>query len=156
SGSSTTLFMLRTPLVLFAPRLGMLLLRLLNPLLRRSLGLPSLWLSLLLVLLNLRPLLILLLPLLPDGLSLLLRPGLIALDAPGLLRCPVAIRMPTLPVLLESLIRNPFIVPGVPAPITVSVVSPPTGVHIEIETWNMVKITPAPVIIMRAIPATVP
>ncbi len=157
SRPSMTLFMLRSPLVLLDPSLWLSLgLSLLLWLLRRSLGLPSLWLSLLLVLLNLGPLLILLLPLLPDGLSLLWRPALITLDAPGFLRCPIVIRMPVLPVLLEPLVRNPFIVPRVPAPIMVSVVSSPTGVHVEIETGNMVEITPAPVIIMRAVPATVP
>jgi hypothetical protein len=64
--------------------------------------------------------------------------------------------MPALPVLLKSLVRNPFIVPPVPVPIMVSVVSSPTRVYIKIKTWNSVIITPAPVIIMCAIPTTVP
>jgi hypothetical protein len=56
--------------------------------------------------------------------------------------------MPALPVLLKSLVGNPFIVPPVPMPIVVSVVSSPTWVYIKIEAWNSVIITPAPVIIM--------
>jgi hypothetical protein len=38
----------------------------------------------------------------------------------------------------------------------VSVVSSPTRVYIKIKTWNGVVITPAPVIILRAIPTTFP
>jgi hypothetical protein len=56
--------------------------------------------------------------------------------------------MPALPVLLKLLVRNPFIVPPVPVPIMVSVVSSPTRVYIKIEAWNIVVITPALVIIM--------
>jgi hypothetical protein len=54
------------------------------------------------------------------------------------------------------LVRNPFIVPPVPVPITVSVISSPTWVYIKIKTWNRLIITPAPVIIMRAIPSPFP
>jgi hypothetical protein len=56
--------------------------------------------------------------------------------------------MPALPVLLELLVRNSFIVPPVPVPIMVSVVSSPTRVYIKIKTWHSVIITPALVIIM--------
>ena len=49
---------------------------------------------------------------------------------------------------VEVVGRNPFIVPPVPVPIMVSVVSSPTWVYIKIKTWNIVIITPAPVIIM--------
>jgi hypothetical protein len=38
----------------------------------------------------------------------------------------------------------------------VSVVSSPTWVYIKIKTWNIVIITPTPVIIMGAIPTTFP
>jgi hypothetical protein len=38
----------------------------------------------------------------------------------------------------------------------VSVVSSPTRVYIKIKTWDIVIITPAPVIIMRAIPTSFP
>jgi hypothetical protein len=55
--------------------------------------------------------------------------------------------MPALPVLLKSLVRNPLIVPLVPVPIPVSVVSSPTGVYIKIKTGNVVIMPPAPVII---------
>ena len=119
--------------------------------LRFSLVLWSWWLnlllSLLLMLLNLRPLLILLLPLLSEFLSLGLRSRLIALDAPSSLPFPMTVSMPALPVLLKSLGRNPFIVPPVPVPITVSVESSPTWVYIKIETWNIGIINPAPVVI---------
>jgi hypothetical protein len=54
------------------------------------------------------------------------------------------------------LVRNPFIIPPVPIPIAVSVVSSPTWVYIKIKTWNIVIITPAPVIIKRAIPTPFP
>jgi hypothetical protein len=54
------------------------------------------------------------------------------------------------------LVRNPFIVPSVPVPIIVSVVSSPTWIYIKIKTWNIVIITPAPVIIMCPIPTTFP
>jgi hypothetical protein len=64
--------------------------------------------------------------------------------------------MPALPVLLKPLVGNPLIVPPVPVPIMISVVSSPTRVYIEIKTWNISIITPALVIIMRAIPLTFP
>jgi hypothetical protein len=37
-----------------------------------------------------------------------------------------------------------------------SVVSPPSWVYIKVKRWNAVIITPAPVVIMRAIPAAFP
>ena len=49
---------------------------------------------------------------------------------------------------VEVVGRNPFIVPAVSIPIMVSVVSPPTWVNIKIKTWDIVIITPTPVIIM--------
>jgi hypothetical protein len=64
--------------------------------------------------------------------------------------------MPGLPVLMKSVVRNPFIVPWVAVPMMVSVVPPPTWVYIEIEPWNMAVIDPAPVIIIGAIPSTFP
>jgi hypothetical protein len=38
----------------------------------------------------------------------------------------------------------------------ISEVSSPTRVYVKIETWNLVIVTPAPVIITRAVPATFP
>jgi hypothetical protein len=125
----------------------------------RSLFLPLLLLNALLrlpLLLNFRPPFILLLSLLSQFLSLLLWARLIALDTPGSSLFPMPIIFPTLPVLLKPLVRNPFIVPSVSVPVTVSVVSSPTRIHVKIETWNGAIITPAPVIIMRAIPTTMP
>jgi hypothetical protein len=60
----------------------------------------------------------------------------------------MSIFMPALPVLLKSLVRNPVIVPPVPIPIMVSVVSSPAWVYVKIETWDLVIISPAAVIIM--------
>jgi hypothetical protein len=68
----------------------------------------------------------------------------------------MSITLPALPVLLKSLVRNPFIVPRMPVPIMVSVISSPTWIYIKIKTWNISIITPALVIIMRAIPTTFP
>jgi hypothetical protein len=113
-------------------------------------------LSLLLVVLNLRPLVILLLSFVSYFLSLLLRPRFIALDAPGPLLFPMSTTAPGLPVLLKSLVRNPLIVPSVTIPIMVPVVPPPAGIYVEIERWNSVIITPTPVIIMRSIPTPFP
>jgi len=81
---------------------------------------------------------------------------LIALDAPGSSPFPVSIITPDLPVLVKSLVRNPFIVPRVSVPMTVSVVSSPTWVYIKIKAWNSVIINPTPVIMIRAIPTTLP
>ena len=106
--------------------------------------------------LNLRPLFVLLLPLMSEFLSLLLWSRLIALDAPGSLPFPMSIIIPPLPVLSTSLVRNPFKVPSVTVPIMFSVVSSPPRVHIIIKTWNAVIINPTPVIIMRAIPTPFP
>ena len=149
--------------LLLAPGLSMLLrgsLRLRLPLLLLSLRLLGLGLSLhrslLLLPLNLRPLLILLLPLLPHCLLLSLRPRLITLDAIGFLPLPISIGMPAFPVLLKLSVWNPLIVPRVSAPIMVSVISSPTWVYIEIEPWDMIKVGPTPVIIVRAIPAAFP
>jgi hypothetical protein len=100
------------------------------------------------MLLNLRPLLILLLSLLSQCLSLLLRQRLIVLDAPRSLLFPMPIIMPALPVLLKLLGRNRFIVPPMPVPIVVSVVSSPTRIYVEIKTRNGIIVTPIPVIVM--------
>jgi hypothetical protein len=64
--------------------------------------------------------------------------------------------MPALPVLLESSVGNPFIVPPVSVPITISVISSPSGVYIKIKTWDISVIRPSTVIVMRAIPAAFP
>jgi hypothetical protein len=64
--------------------------------------------------------------------------------------------MPALPVLLQSLVRNPLVVPPVAIPIMVSVVSSPTWIYIKIKTWNMAVIDPSPVIVMGAIPTSFP
>jgi hypothetical protein len=68
----------------------------------------------------------------------------------------MSIILPGLPVLLKSQVRNPFIVPPVSVPITVFIVSSPTWIYIKIKTRNIVIISPAPIIIMRTIPATFP
>jgi hypothetical protein len=73
---------------------------------------------------------------------------LIALDALGFFLFPVSITLPALPVLLKLLVRNPFIVPRMSVPIMVSVVSSPTWVYIIIKAWNIVIISPTPVIIL--------
>jgi hypothetical protein len=133
--------------------LRLLSLRLSLWLLDSPLRLLSQWLSLLL---NLRPLLILLLPLLPQYLLLLWRPRLIALDAPVFLPLPILIRVPALPILLKSLVGNLLIVPPVPLPVMVSVVSSPTRIYIEIELWNMIEVGPTTVVVARAIPTAFP
>ena len=104
--------------------------------------------SRLLMLPNLGPLLILRLPLTSEFLSLLLWSRLIVLDAPSPLPFPMSIITPALPVLLQSLVRNPFVVPPMPVPIMVSVVSSPPWVYIKIETGNSVIVPPVPVIIL--------
>jgi len=139
---SLSVLVLSFSLVLLAPRLRMLSLVLLLSLLSLLL------LHLLLMSLDLRSLFIFLLPLMSQFLSLLLWPGLIALDAPGPLSFPISIIMPAPPVLLKSLVRNPFIGPPVSVPIMVSVVSSPTRVYIKIKTWDSIKISPPAVIIM--------
>jgi hypothetical protein len=64
--------------------------------------------------------------------------------------------MPALPVLLKSLGRNPLIVPAVPVPIMMTVVSSPAWVYIKIKARNMAVIHPPAVIVMRAIPTAFP
>ena len=118
------------------------------PLSLRRLMLSLLLLPLLLMPLNLRPLVILLLPLLSQLLSVLLRPGFITLDAPRSLFFPAATIVPALPVLLKPSVRNAFVVPPVSMPIVVPVVSSPTGVHVKIEAWNTVIVSPAAVIVV--------
>ena len=137
--------------LLMLPNLGpLLILRL--PLKSLNLSLLS-WLlhlgwSRLLMLPNRGPLLILRLPLTSEFLSLLLWSRLIVLDAPSPLPFPMSIITPALPVLLQSLVRNPFVVPPMPVPSMVSVVSSPPGVYIKIETGNSVIVPPVPVIIL--------
>jgi len=113
-------------------------------------------LSLLLMLLDLRSLLILLLPLLSEFLSLCLGARVIVLDAPRALPFPMALLLPALPVLLQALGRNPLIVPRVPVPIMGSVVASPAGVDIIIEPWDPVVISPTPVVIPGAVPPPFP
>jgi hypothetical protein len=60
----------------------------------------------------------------------------------------MAIIVPAIPVLLKPPVRNPFIVPPVPVPVMVSVVSSPTRIYIKIKTWYIAIIAPATVIIM--------
>ena len=112
--------------------------------------------ALLLMLLNLRPLLIHLLPFTPQLLSLLLWPRVITLDAPGSLSFPMSVSLPGPPVPMQSLRGDPLIMPRVPVPIALPVISSPARVHIKIETRNTAIITPAAVIIMGAIPAAFP
>jgi hypothetical protein len=112
-----------------------------------NLGLSLLLLSLSLMLLNLRPLFILLLPFSSHFLSLLWWSRSIVLDAPTSSPFPISIITPGPPVLLKSRVRNPFVVPAVSVPIVVPVVSSPTRIYVKIETWNIVIINPAPVII---------
>jgi hypothetical protein len=69
---------------------------------------------------------------------------------------PMLIFMPGLPVLLQSFVRNPLIVPPVAVPIMVAVMSSPAWVYIIVKARNMAVINPPPVIIMRPIPATFP
>jgi len=78
------------------------------------------------------------------------------MDAPSSLPFPMSIIMPTMPVLLQSVVGNSVIVPPVPMPVMVSVVSSPTWVYIKIETRDPIIITPTPVIILGAIPTTFP
>jgi hypothetical protein len=68
----------------------------------------------------------------------------------------MSIFLPALPVLLQSLGRNPLIVPSVAIPIMVLVVPSPAWVYIKIKARNMAVIDPSPVVIMRSIPATFP
>jgi hypothetical protein len=72
----------------------------------------------------------------------------ILLDIPGSLPFPISVIIPTIPVPLKLSVRNPFIVPPVSVPIMVSVVSSPSWVYIIIKDWNIVIISPTPVIIM--------
>jgi hypothetical protein len=98
--------------------------------------------------LTLRPLSILLFPLLPHFMPLFIRERLIFLYIPGPFPFPTLVSLPVLPILLKSLMGDPFIVPTVPAPVMVSVVSSPTRVYIKIKSWDISVISPAPVIIM--------
>jgi hypothetical protein len=66
---------------------------------------------------------------------------------PGLLSSPRSIRLPTLPVLVKSVIRNPLRVPHVSVPIMGVIVSSPMWIYVKIETWNIVIVDPIPVII---------
>jgi hypothetical protein len=72
----------------------------------------------------------------------------ILLDIPGSLPFPISVIIPAIPVPLKLSVRNPFIVPPVSVPIMVSVVSSPSWVYIIIKDWNIVIISPTPVIIM--------
>ena len=94
------------------------------------------------------PPLILLLPLTSQVHPLLMRPGLIALDAPSPPPFPVLVITPAPPVPLEPPVGNPLIIPPVSVPVMIPVVSSPARVHIKIEGGGPVIIGPAPVIIM--------
>jgi hypothetical protein len=59
----------------------------------------------------------------------------------------MSIVVPLLPVLVEMSVINPFIVPRVPVPVTVSVVYSPPWVYVIIEGWNTPIMTPASAII---------
>jgi hypothetical protein len=104
-------------------------------------------LSLLLISPDIRPLAILLLPLISQLLSVLWWWRLIALDPPRSSSFPISVIIPAPPVLLEPSVRDPFIVPAATVPVTVPVVSSPARVYIVIETWYVTIITPSPVII---------
>jgi hypothetical protein len=68
----------------------------------------------------------------------------------------MGIILPTLPVLLNSSVRNPFTVPPVSVPNMVSVVHSPSRVYVEIKDWDPAIIDPFPVIIKRTVPTTFP
>jgi len=66
------------------------------------------------------------------------------------------VALPILPVLLEPVVRNPFIFPAVAAPVAVAIIVSPPQVHIKVKTRNGVIINPVTVIVTRAIPAPLP
>jgi len=113
-------------------------------------------LHLLSVLLNLTPLKIVPFPLLSEFLPFCRGWWPVTLDAPGPLSFPVSIIMPSLPVFSKISVTNWFIVPSVTTPTTVSVISPPPGVYIIIESRNAAIIAPTAVVIPRAIPTAPP
>ena len=103
--------------------------------------------SLLLIFPNLRPLLIFAFPFYSHLLSLLRWWRSIALHAPVLLSFPVFTILPPLPVPLESVVINSFIIPGVPVPGMHSVMPSPSWIYIKIKSWNTLIIDPAAVIV---------
>jgi hypothetical protein len=52
--------------------------------------------------------------------------------------------------------RNLLIIPSVPVPIMVPVMYSPVWLDVIIKAWNTIIIAPTPVIIVRAIPTTLP
>ena len=85
-----------------------------------------------------------------------LRPGPVALDSPGTVSFPMLLSFPIVPVLLHIVVAHAFRAPGLAAPGVLVVFSPPIVVHFPIENRFVVIITPAPVIVSRAVPVPVP
>ncbi len=144
---------LRLPLLRLRRPLG-LLLKL--PLRRRLWSLRLRRPDLLLVLLDLGPLLVLLLPLLSQCLLLLSRSRLVTLNSPGLLLLPIPVIVPAFPALLKPAVVDPLIIPWVSVPVMASVVPSPARVDIIIEAWDMIEIGPAPIVITGAVPVPIP
>jgi hypothetical protein len=126
-----------------------------RPLLILPLPLPLL-LPLLLIPPDLGPPLIFFLPLLSQFPPLPLRPGFIVLDTPGPPPLPIPVRLPVFPVAVESMVRDPFIVPAVSVPVTLPVKYSPARINIIIKDRNRAIIRPTPIIIRRPIPAAFP
>ncbi len=90
---------------------------------------------------------IFILPLPSQFLLLLWWRGLIFFDIPFSFSFPISITRPASPISVKMLIRNPLVVPPMPTPIVISVVSSPTWVYIIIKIWDISIINPIPIII---------
>jgi len=60
---------------------------------------------------------------------------------------PVSIAIPTSPVLLKILIRNPSVIPVTPVPMVVSAIPSPAEVYIIIGIRDVPVINPIPIVI---------
>jgi len=100
--------------------------------------------------------LVLLLPAGPRVGGLAVGSGLEILDPPVLLFFPIPVLLPGVPVLLNAMHWNPFILPWVSVPMAVGVILPPTRIYFIIKPGYISEVKPIPVVIAGPIPSAIP
>ena len=78
------------------------------------------------------------------------------LDSPSLVVLPVPVVFPSVPVMLNLLVRYALVVPGLPSPLMVPILMSPLLGHLSIKRRDTWVITPIPVIVLRTVPVPLP
>jgi hypothetical protein len=79
-----------------------------------------------------------------------------SLDSPCLVMFPIVGASPRVPVLFDSFVRHPLVIPGPASPLMFPVFMSPVLGYLCIKRWDAGIVVPTTIIIMRAVPAPLP